>query len=278
MGKLDYLDALKRAMTGLAPAVQAKTLAYYEQRFVDGINAGRSEAAVAAELDEPKKIAMTLRASAHMAAFDQQRSPASVVRMLVSGLGLTIFNLLMVVPAAVYLTLLTALYTVALAIYIIGIAVTASSLTGANELVLNRPFGIVLSNDGDGSERLAQTHVIISERGITVKNDRREAAPEAAADADTDADAEADADADADADSVRPRPSQVMQRAEDVTARPLRITTDVGSGSRATQTAFGLLMVVGAIVLFLVSLVVSKYTLLGLRRYLQMNLSLLKGS
>lgn len=272
MGKLDYLDALKRAMTGLAPAVQAKTLAYYEQRFVDGINCGRSEAAVAAELDDPKKIAMTLRASAHMAAFDRQRSPASFVRMLISGLGLAIFNLLMVVPAAVYLTLLTALYTVALALYIIGIAVTASSLAGANELVLDRPFGFVLSNDSDGSERLAQTHVSISERGITIKNDRREAEPEA------DAEAEAEADADTDADGVRPRPSQVMRRAENVTARPLRITTDVGSGSRATQTAIGLLMVVGAILLLLVSLVVSKYTVRGFRRYLQMNLSLLKGS
>ena len=37
MGKLEYLDALKRAMLGLPPDVQAKTLAYYEQRFVDGI-------------------------------------------------------------------------------------------------------------------------------------------------------------------------------------------------------------------------------------------------
>jgi hypothetical protein len=29
MGKLEYLDALKRAMLGLPPDVQAKTLAYY---------------------------------------------------------------------------------------------------------------------------------------------------------------------------------------------------------------------------------------------------------
>ena len=132
MGKLDYLDALKRAMAGLAPAVQARTLAYYEQRFVDGAAAGRSEAAIAQELDDPRKIAMTLRASSHMAAFERQRNPATLVRVLVSSLGLAIFNLLMVVPAAVYLSLLTALYAVALGFYVIGIAVTASGLAGAN--------------------------------------------------------------------------------------------------------------------------------------------------
>ena len=345
MGKLEYLDALKRAMTGLAPAVQAKTLAYYEQRFVDGVAAGRTEQAVAAELDDPKKIAMTLRASAHMAAFEQKRNPANFLRMVVAGLGLTIFNLLMVVPAAVYLSLLAALYAVALGFYVIGIAVTASGLAGANELVLNRPFGIVLSDDSDGSERNAQTHISISEQGIRVFNDKpaskagraaddavalgrqaaraaresaragvaaaaaahkaaaeaaeagasagdmadqaaeqaraagveaaaagvaaAEAAERALADADTDADANPDADG--------ARPSQVIKRAEQVAGRAIRITTDVDAASRTTQTAFGLAMVMGAILLFLLDLVISKYTLLGVKRYFQMNLSLLKG-
>lgn len=279
MDKNAYLDALKRAMTGLAPAVQAKTLAYYEQRFVDGVAAGRSEPAVALELDDPKKIAMTLRASAHMATFEQQRNPARLARVVVSSLGLGIFNLLMVVPAAVYLALLAALYAMALSFYIIGIAVTASGLSGANELVLNQPFGIVLSDDTDGSERGGQTHVVISERGINIStepninNERRATATEDAA-----ASVDADAEAATDVDSVRPRPSQVMRRAEDLAARPIRITTDVGADTRTTQTAFGLAMVVGAIALFLLSLVASKYTLLGLKRYLQMNLSLLKGS
>ena len=48
--------------------------------------------------------------------------------------------------------------------------------------------------------------------------------------------------------------------------------------SRTTQTLLGLGMVLGGIVLFLVSLVVTRYTWVGLKRYLQMNRSLLKGS
>lgn len=331
MGKLEYLDALKRAMTGLAPALQAKTLAYYEQRFVDGVAAGRSEEAVAAELDEPKKIAMTLRASAHMAAFEQKRNPANFLRMVVAGLGLSIFNLLMIVPAAVYLTMLASMYAVALAFYIIGIAVTASGLAGANELILNQPFGIVLSDDSDGSERNRQTHISISERGINIvdekvrngagasagksseneaknesKNEsmattarRAERAARAAAAAQTaaaraqaqaamaqaqadlaSAQAEIEADVMSGGDGGGPRvgPVQVIRRAEEVAGRAIRITTDVDAGSRTTQTAFGLVMVLGSILLLLVDLVISKYTLIGLKRYLQMNLSLLKGS
>jgi uncharacterized membrane protein len=347
MNKLAYLDALKRAMTGLAPAVQARTLAYYEQRFVDGVAAGRSEEAVAAELDDPRKIAMTLRASSHMAAFEEKRNPANFLRMAVSSVGLLIFNLLMFVPAAVYLSMLLALYSLAFGFYIIGIAVTASGLAGANELVLNRPFGIVLSDDSDGSESRRQTHVSISESGIHVFDEGRErdrdnrgsrnqrrtlvdndvamkaarqaekaaiaaqrAAEQAgesaeragaraaaaaekaalaamaaagtpvdrAADAADAADAAEAADAESIADSDKPRAAEVIRRAERVAGRAIRITTDVDAGSRTTQTAFGLAMVVGSILLFLLSLVISRYTLIGIKRYFQMNLSLLKGS
>jgi uncharacterized membrane protein len=315
MGKMEYLDALKRAMAGLAPAVQAKTLAYYEQRFVDGVAAGRSEQDVAAELDTPAKIAMTLRASAHMAAFEQKKNPATFIRMLVSGLGLAIFNLLMVVPAAVYFSMLLALYATAFGFYIIGIATTASGLAGANELVLTRPFGIVLSDDHHGRGRTAQTHVSISESGIQIFDDKvRERDTDAARDAERvasdarraaadavarakDAAAKASDDAarasddaadaadaveersrSADADFARPRPAAVIRRAEAMAGRAIRITTDVDARSRTTQTAFGLAMVVGAILLFLISLVISKYTLIGVKRYIQMNLSLLKGS
>ena len=69
MGKLEYLDALKRAMLGLPPETQAKTLAWYEQRFVDGNAAGRREQEVAEELGDPRKVAVSLRASVHMDAF-----------------------------------------------------------------------------------------------------------------------------------------------------------------------------------------------------------------
>ena len=41
--------------------------------------------------------------------------------------------------------------------------------------------------------------------------------------------------------------------------------------------ALGCALILGGIVLFLLSIVLTKYTLMGIRRYVNMNLSLLKG-
>jgi uncharacterized membrane protein len=262
MGKLEYLDALKRAMLGLPPDVQAKTLAYYEQRFVDGVAAGRGEPDVARELDDPNKIAMTLRANAHLKAFDERKNPANVLRVAVSAVGLAIFNLFMIVPAIVYSALLFTLYACALAFYLAGIATTASGLAGANELVLDWPSRFVTVDD-EGRGR--QLRIEIGDRGIDVRQDRPDVAePLARADR-------------ADMDDRRER-SRALRGAEALADGTLRISTDMDAESRTTQTLFGLGLVLGGIWLFLLSLVITRYTFIGARRYVQMNRSLLKGS
>jgi uncharacterized membrane protein len=250
MGKLEYLDALKRAMLGLAPETQARTLAYYEQRFIDGIAAGRSEEDVAKELDDPRKIAMTLRASTHLDTFTAKKTPANALRLVVSAVGLAIFNLFMVVPAMVFGSLLAALYACALAFYVAGIAITASGLSGANELVLGGPLRHVTFSD-DGSAESTQTRVSIGEHGIQVYQDKVPLADQSTPD---------------------------ERGAEAMAARGIHITTDTEAGSRTTQTLLGLGLVLGGIVLFLLSLVVTKYTFIGIKRYVQMNFSLLRGS
>lgn len=244
MGKLEYLDALKRAMAGLPPELQARTLAYYEQCFVDAAALGRPETAVAEELGEPKKIAMTLRANAHLAqiqALQNARDPVSLVRTAVSAVGLGIFNLFMVVPALVYGALLASLFAAAMCFYVGGIAITASGLAGANELLLQGPFQQIVTDDnGEPSE--VQTRININETGIHVRQEKvdPDSAPES--------------------------------------RRGVRIETDVDTDSRTTQTFFGIGLVLGGIALFLLSLVITRYTLIGIRRYVHMNLSLLKGS
>jgi len=259
MGKLEYLDALKRAMLGLPPDVQARTLAYYEQRFVDGVAAGRGEPDVARELDDPTKIAMTLRASAHLNAFTEKKNPANVLRLAVSAVGLAIFNLFMIVPAMVYSALLFALYVCALTFYLAGIATTASGLAGANELLLDWPSSLVTIDD-DGRGR--QMRIEIGSHGINVTQERPQIA---------------DPDADSDRSSRLER-SRAMRSAEALADSTLRISTDMDAESRTTQTLFGLGLVLGGIALFLLSLVITRYTCIGLKRYLQMNRSLLKGS
>ena len=264
MGKLEYLDALKRALTGLPPEIQAKTLAWYEQRFVDGVIAGRTEAGIAEELGDPRKVALTLRANAHMDAFQEKKTPANALRMFVAGVGLLVFNLFMAIPAAVYASLLVAVYGTALGFYVSGIAITASGLAGANELVLNNPLHrIETMEDGARRESVenSRTRVSIGKQGIHVYED----------------DAPDDSGAEDSPDDVA-KSSMVMRGAEKVADAGIRITTDMDGESRTTQTVVGFAMVLGGILLFLLSLVITKYTFIGLRRYVKMNLSLLRGA
>ncbi|UUZ49012.1 hypothetical protein LP420_00110 [Massilia sp. B-10] len=48
--------------------------------------------------------------------------------------------------------------------------------------------------------------------------------------------------------------------------------------SRATQVFIGIALVLGGIVLLLLSLVITRYTFIGIKRYIEMNISLLKGT
>jgi len=258
MGKLEYLDALKRALMGLPPETQARTLAWYEQRFVDGAASGRLEQDVATELGDPRQVAVTLRTSAHLADLKDKKPPANFARAIVSGIGLLIFNLFMLIPAAVFASLLMSLYLSAFGVYVSGIAVTASGLAGSNELVLSAPLTrMVIGSDGDPVE--SQTRVTIGSNGIQVSDE-----PVPGADG-------------ADPDARSDQRSRVLRGAEAVAERKIQITTEMDPGSRTTQVAFGCALILGGIALFLLSIVLTRYTLLGIRRYVNMNLSLLKG-
>jgi uncharacterized membrane protein len=258
MNKQDYLDVLRRALEGLPPDLVAKTLDYYEQTFNEGAAAGRSEHEIADDLGDPKKIALTLRSSTHRQAFEQKKTPVNLLRLLVSLVGLAIFNLFMVVPAAVYAALLATLYAAGLSFYLAGIAITASGLSGANELVLDGPLRHVFIHDDDGGEggERRETRITIGDAGIEVDHVpgpiREEADGPGAS-------------------------SRVMERAEALAGAGIRISTDMDRDARTTQTVFGVGMLLGGIALFLLSLVVTRYTLIGIKRYIAMNVSLLKG-
>lgn len=260
MGKQEYLDALRKAMTGLPPETVAKTLAYYEQRFIDGLTVGRSEEEISKELDEPRKIAMTLRASVHLNAFEQKKNPVTLARMLASFAGLAVFNLFMVIPAIVFSALLVAVYTSSFVFYVSGIAITASGMAGANEMVFDGPLRhfTVYDEDGEAHYEKLPTRIAIDANGIRVS---QEPTPELRADIDDEAS----------------RSGKLLDRAEAMADSGLRISIDPDSESRATQTLLGGGLILGGIVLFLLSLVVTRYTLSGIKRYVQMNRTLLRG-
>ena len=279
MGKIDYLDALRRAMTGIVPETQAKTLAFYEQRFVDGVVAGRTEEAVADELGDPKKIAMSLRASMHMQAFEQKKNPANFVRMGFAAVGLLIFNLVMIVPAIVYAALLAGLYAFGLALYLYGVVITASVLSGATEIKLDGPFNHLLvaerGEDGQTTTRTAkrQTKVAISGGNIQIYT-------EPVGGVDTAGEPVANDGAESE-DAVRDeerRTMRAMRRAEQVATIGIKFNTEMDEASRTTQSFFGFGLVLSGILMLLLCMVVTRYTFIATKRYIDMNYSLLKGN
>lgn len=260
MGKQDYLDALRKALTGLPPETVATTLADYEQRFIDGLVAGRSEAEISAGLDNPRQVGMSLRASVHLQSFEQKKTPVNFGRMLVSLAGLAVFNLFMVVPAAVFAALLLTVYACSFTFYVSGIAVAASGLAGANEMILAGPLHHLVDMDDDGEvrgERL-QTRVSIGERGIEIAQQRSPGLQQ-------------------ELDEESSRSGRLLDNAEAMADGSVRISVDPEGASRAAQTMLGFGLVLGGIALFLLSLVVTRYSAIGVRRYVQMNHSLLRG-
>jgi len=167
----------------------------------------------------------------------------------------------------VFASLLMALYMSAFGVYVSGIAVTASGLAGSNELVLSAPLSrLEITNDDSPSE--TQTRVSIGEHGIQVyeepvlRSDQRTEAGDSGSAADSE---------------NRHQRSRVLRGAEAVAERRIQITTDLDPDSRTTQVVLGCGLILGGIALFLLSLVFSKYTIAGIRRYVNMNMSLLKG-
>jgi uncharacterized membrane protein len=156
----------------------------------------------------------------------------------------------------VYSALLFALYVTALAFYLGGVAITASGLAGNGELLLDLPTRFVqIDDDDDNAKR--QLRVQIDDTGIHVHEEG--AGPRPGDDTDTH------------------ETSRLRRGAEVVAGNTLHVTTDMDADSRTTQTLFGFGLVLGGIALFLLSLVVTRYTFVGIKRYIQMNFSLLKG-
>lgn len=277
MNKQAYLEQLRLALQGLPPHTVAATLADYEQRFIDGLVAGRSESEIYQELEPPRQVAMALRTAAHLdaqlnaagttpaAEAPAKKRPFHLLRTLGSLIGLVLFNLFMVIPAAVYASLLAAVYISAFAFYIGGIALVSSGLSGQNELALEGPLRHVMSYtsshfDSDEEQQAGEGwRMTIDSMGVQLHPDTE--SPRSGSNSD---------------DSLS-RGGRLLNRAEAVAAGDLHITTDFDSGARTTQSLIGFGLILGGIGFCLLGVVLSRYTMIGLKRYAAANLSLLRG-
>jgi len=103
----------------------------YEEHFRIGLENGRKEEEIADSLGDPKIIAKQSMASYTIKEAEKTTSVGNIIRAIIAAIGLGFFNLVIVLgPALALLVVLIALFVVAFAVTIAGIAVILGTFLG----------------------------------------------------------------------------------------------------------------------------------------------------
>jgi uncharacterized membrane protein len=98
MTRNEFLDRLKKGLTGLPEATLKDIVADYETHFADAAAEGRTEADVSAALGDPERLARELRAEAGLKAWEDTKSPSSAFAALFAIIGLGALDILILLP------------------------------------------------------------------------------------------------------------------------------------------------------------------------------------
>jgi len=240
----DYLHTLTRVLAGLPDELAARAIAECRQKFADGMIAGRSEAEIAGALDSPGKVADDLRKGATLRFMPARTNAVYHVRWFCSALGLMVVNLFMLIPAMAYAGIMFALYVSSIIVWVVGITVTSSSLAGVTELVIDGPIRhVIMQKHGD--DPAGNAHGRLS---IQIGADGIRISPE-------------------------PGPHD-----EDIGHGTIVVGGDrMDVDSRGVGAMKGIGLILGGIALVLLSMVMTRLTWLGLRRWGRMNLKILRN-
>lgn len=122
MTKAEFLDTLRRRLTGLPPAEIDELVSDYATHFADGIAAGRSEAEIAAALGDPMRLARELRAEAGFRRWEEAHTPANFFGVLFGFLALIAVDFVFLLPLLGGLALFALLAGIALlALCVVGL-------------------------------------------------------------------------------------------------------------------------------------------------------------
>lgn len=288
MNKADYMNSLKQALEGLPAAMVEETMWDYEAKFVNAMMEGRTEEQVAASLPSPQLVAAQKRSKQRLDAFKQQASPSNLAALFVSLIGVMVFNFFMIIPAMVYASMLFTAFVASMVFYVAGIVITAGSLSGVEHFKVNMPSHRyeVMVDDGDDVRIHSRSNdgfkVDISSSGIVVEGQEKiqekaqgknlEKTSASAASASTSASATT---------AGNPVAIAVLGGAEVASASvstvaPGRVEVNVENKLRHYNAIQGIGILLGGIVLFLLSLLMTRYTFVGFKNYLQWNISLLR--
>ncbi|MFI5001480.1 MAG: DUF1700 domain-containing protein [Reyranellales bacterium] len=146
MTRLEFLDTLRRRLSGLPQAEIDELIADYATHFADGMAAGRSEADIAAALGEPMRLARELRAEAGFRRWETARTPANFFAVLFGFLALIAVDFVFLLPLLGGLALFSLIAVIILlALCIAGLALMLKVFSWDHGLFaghfLTRTFG-----------------------------------------------------------------------------------------------------------------------------------------
>jgi uncharacterized membrane protein len=240
MDKLEYLAALKSALAGLPPELITDMLNAYELRFIEGASLGRSEQEIVQGLDTPQAIATRLKANMHYTPPLKSKPPetSSASRKFFAIAGLGVFNFFMIFPSILFFVLLFASFTSSLAFVIGGSAFTAASLANVNQITLKTPKTM---NKNSSPTDAANESAAGAAAGTTTAED--------------------------DFPFDDKELNEIASHIRGKHGKQFEPSIEVGIG-----------LIITGILLFLLNLVITKYTFIGIKRYLMLNYSIIKNA
>ncbi|CAM3256355.1 DUF1700 domain-containing protein [Paenibacillus lupini] len=101
MNKHIFLQQLEHELKGIPAVERADVIHDYEEHFMFAIEAGKSEEEIASALGSPSQIAKELLANYHVKRATVSTSAGSIIRATWAVIGLSFFNLVIVLGPAV---------------------------------------------------------------------------------------------------------------------------------------------------------------------------------
>jgi len=124
MNKKDFFQILSKELMGIPEEERRDILAEYEEHFEAGVSRGRTEEDILNSVGNPVIIAKELKAATLIRIAEKESSIINISRAAFSTIGLGIFNLIFVlVPFLAVMIILVILFTSAIGIIALGIAV-----------------------------------------------------------------------------------------------------------------------------------------------------------
>ncbi len=145
MNQSEFLDTLRRRLTGMPADEIDDVVDDYQRHFTDAAAAGRSEEDVAAALGDPMRLARELRAEAGIRRWEEARTPANFLAVVFGLIALIAVDFVFLLPVLFGLLLFALIASiVVLAITLAGLGVITNAFDWGPGFESNNPVAVAL--------------------------------------------------------------------------------------------------------------------------------------